>query len=160
MRLSRTDLVPVLTIVAGGVIGASFTFSFLSRPDGVSAPDPVVALSATSGDRIEADRVEISPDEQWIMLYIPDTDGGEPRVYVRRRKDGTGRVDLSFRPDVESQERPLFYIDGVRFGSSDLSLKLDAIESIETVSGDAAVALYGGEAFAGVVRISLKEERP
>ena len=72
----------------------------------------------------------------------------------------TGRVDLSFRPDVESQERPLFYIDGVRFGSSDLSLKLDAIESIETVSGDAAVALYGGEAFAGVVRISLKEERP
>ena len=34
MRLSRTDLLPVLTIVAGGVIGASLSFSFLgSRSD-------------------------------------------------------------------------------------------------------------------------------
>jgi hypothetical protein len=29
MRLSRTDLLPVLTIVAGGVLGASLSFSFL-----------------------------------------------------------------------------------------------------------------------------------
>ncbi len=29
MRLSRTDLVPVLTIVAGGVLGASLSFSLL-----------------------------------------------------------------------------------------------------------------------------------
>ncbi len=29
MRLSRTDLLPVLTIIAGGVLGASLSFSFL-----------------------------------------------------------------------------------------------------------------------------------
>ncbi len=47
MRLSRTDLLPVLAVVAGGVIGASLSFSFLAlSPSGVPAPDPVVAPSA------------------------------------------------------------------------------------------------------------------
>ncbi len=35
MRLSRTDLAPVLAIVAGGLIGASLSFSLLSRSDDV-----------------------------------------------------------------------------------------------------------------------------
>ena len=49
MRLSRTDLVPVLAIVAGGALGASLSFSLLGRSpaDDVPAPDPVVAASAT-----------------------------------------------------------------------------------------------------------------
>ncbi len=41
MRLSRTDLVPVLAIVAGGVIGASFSFSLLERSRSGDVP-PVV----------------------------------------------------------------------------------------------------------------------
>ena len=42
MRLSRTDLVPVLVIVAGGVIGASLSFSLLeSRSKDVSVAVPV-----------------------------------------------------------------------------------------------------------------------
>ena len=47
MRLSRTDLVPVLAIVAGGVIGASLSFGFLGRSPAVDgpAPAPVVAPS-------------------------------------------------------------------------------------------------------------------
>ncbi len=44
MRLSRTDLLPVLAIVAGGVIGASLSFSFLgSRSEDVSVAGPVSA---------------------------------------------------------------------------------------------------------------------
>ena len=43
MRLSRTDLFPVLTIVAGGVLGASLSFSLLeSRSDYVPVAAPVV----------------------------------------------------------------------------------------------------------------------
>ena len=38
MRLNRKDLVPVLTIVAGGVIGASLSFSFLGRSPAVDVP--------------------------------------------------------------------------------------------------------------------------
>ena len=48
MKLSRADFVPLLTIFAGGVIGASLSFSFRAlTPSGdVPAPDPVVAPSA------------------------------------------------------------------------------------------------------------------
>ncbi len=48
MRLSRTDLLPVLAIVAGGALGFSLSISFLAlSPSGdVPAPDPVVAPSA------------------------------------------------------------------------------------------------------------------
>ena len=53
MRLSRTDLVPVLTIIAGGAVGFSLTAGILmpsllllSRSDDLPAPDPVVAASA------------------------------------------------------------------------------------------------------------------
>ena len=44
MRLSRKDLVPVLAIVAGGVIGVSLSFSFLGRSpaDDVPAPEQPV----------------------------------------------------------------------------------------------------------------------
>ena len=161
MRLSRIDLVPLLTIVAGGVIGASLSFGLLGRSpsDDVPAPNPVVAASVTTEERIEVVPVEIAPRPRWT-LFCPDTCGERPWVYVRLplRKDGI--VDLSFLPDVESQERALFYIDGVRFGSSDLRMDWRTVESVETVRGNAAVALYGEEAFAGVVLISLKENLP
>ena len=157
MRLPRIDLVPMLAIVAGGVMGATLSLRLVSSDD-VPAPNPVVVSSATEADRIEADPVENSPDRRWAM-YCPDT-CGEPWLFMRMPKDGTARVDLSFRTDPENQlQPPLFYIDGVRIGSSDLSLELDAIESIETVRGAAAIALYGEGAFPGVVQITLKEDR-
>ncbi len=55
MRLSRTDLVPMLTIIAGGAIGFSLSVGILmtslvllSRSDDVPAPDPVVVPSASA----------------------------------------------------------------------------------------------------------------
>ncbi len=56
MTLSRTDLLPVLTIIAGGVIGASLSFSFLGRSpaDDVPGPDSVVAPSMTPEARADA----------------------------------------------------------------------------------------------------------
>lgn len=59
MRLNRTDLVPVLTIVAGGLVGGLVSFSFLGpRSEDVS---DVVPVSAT----YESYRsVEVLPSEQ------------------------------------------------------------------------------------------------
>ena len=102
MRLSRTDLIPVLAIVAGGLIGASLSFSFLgqSPADDVLVPDPVVVPSPTVQTvrievlpvrievppvRIEVPPIQIevplirfsrvgSPNEQWILCRDPDTD--------------------------------------------------------------------------------------
>ncbi len=49
MRLSRTDFVPLMSIVAGGVIGASLSIGLLGRsPSGdVPVPYPVVEPSLT-----------------------------------------------------------------------------------------------------------------
>ena len=60
MRLSRTDFIPVLTIVAGVVIGASLSFGFLgSRSADVPAANPIVAPSMTPEARADAiDRAE------------------------------------------------------------------------------------------------------
>ncbi len=50
MRLSRTDVFPVLTIMAGGVIGASLSFSLLgSRSTDVPAPAPLVTVRLLDG---------------------------------------------------------------------------------------------------------------
>ena len=45
MRLARTDLFPLLTIMAGGVIGASLSFSLLGSRSDVPTPEPVVTPS-------------------------------------------------------------------------------------------------------------------
>ncbi len=62
MRLSRTDLLPVLTIMAGGVIGASLSLSPLvlwSPADDGPGPDSVVAPSMTTEARADAiDRID------------------------------------------------------------------------------------------------------
>ena len=47
MRRSRKDLVPVLAIVAGGLIGASISFNFLGRSPGLLYEYSVTVESAT-----------------------------------------------------------------------------------------------------------------
>ena len=83
MRLSRTDFVPVLTIMAGGAIGALLTFSpfvLRSPADDVRAPDPVVAPSATAESAtpvvLIAERIEVqalSPDGRWLAYFSDET---------------------------------------------------------------------------------------
>ena len=56
MSLSRTDLVPVLAIVAGGMIGASLSFGLLeSGSDDMPAPELVVVPALTLEDRFEVE---------------------------------------------------------------------------------------------------------
>ena len=155
MRLPRTDLVPVLTIIAGGVVGASLSFSFLalSPSDDVPAPDPVVVPSATVEMVIAGVRMEVD---------------GYPDV-TARSIEVDGSVITGTRIEVPlfvidgipvSRAQPLLYIDGVRMGISlAQGLDPDDVESVEIVKGDAAVALYGEEASVGVILISLKKER-
>ena len=55
MRLSRTDFVPLMAIVAGVVIGASLSFGFLGPRSGdVPAANPIVAPSMTPEARADA----------------------------------------------------------------------------------------------------------
>ncbi len=123
MRLSRTDLLPVLTIIAGGVIGASLSFTFLalSPSDDVPAPDPVVTPSATakSATRVAltADRIgvpAVSPDGRWLA-YISD-ETGTNEVYVTSFPNmDSGRWQVSTDGGVMTfwtlSGRVLYYVD-------------------------------------------------
>ncbi len=74
---------------------------------------------------------------------------------------------------LNAGNRPVFYLDGVRIGSSSQSgfstlgqftSALDAIdpediESIEVIKGPAAATLYGADAAAGVIQIITKKGR-
>ncbi len=65
MNLARSKRVAGLTIIAGGVIGASLSISFLgSRSDDVPAPDPVVAAALTPEDRFEVETSAAFTDEE------------------------------------------------------------------------------------------------
>ncbi len=62
MRLSRTDLIPVLAIVAGGVLGASLSFSFrgASPADDAPAPDPVLRIEVNGYPVVTAASIEVN----------------------------------------------------------------------------------------------------
>ena len=66
MRLNRTHLVPVLTIVAGGVIGASLSFSFLGRSAAVDVP-----LARETAEQQLADAVRRLEDHAAAMRRAP-----------------------------------------------------------------------------------------
>ncbi len=55
MRLSRTDFFPILTIIAGGIIGASFAFG---------------ALASRSSDGVPA-RARIIHERSGLVAYYP-----------------------------------------------------------------------------------------
>ena len=88
MKLSRTDLVPVLAIVTGGVIGASLSFSFLgSRSNDVPAANPIVAPSMTPEARADA----IERAEHILRTLILEFGVEEPLV------EGPLLIDSSMR---------------------------------------------------------------
>ena len=83
MRLSRTHLVPVLAIVAGGVIGASLSFSFLE----LRSDDVVVVAAPVSAtyENVEVLRLE---EAQRLLEQHPEA----PVESVRYQMDEAQRV--------------------------------------------------------------------
>jgi len=66
MRLSRTGFVPMLAIVAGGVIGGSLSFSFLAlAPSGdVRVIAPIVSVEVLRLEAAKANSMEVYFIEQ------------------------------------------------------------------------------------------------
>ncbi len=98
MKLSRTDLVPLLAIVAGGVVGASLSFSFLgqSPADDVPSPDAVVVSSVT-------------PE---LAVRVEFSDGAVVTGASRALTVGTLRRTINIRaasPSVDTGDEPTNY---------------------------------------------------
>ncbi len=89
MRLSRTDLLPMLTIVAGVALGASLSFGVLTRlrSEDVSVAVPVSATYET---------VEVFLEREWfkeaLRLQERDRMLDEARESVRARVERLQRL--------------------------------------------------------------------
>ncbi len=164
MRPSRTDVFPMLVIMAGGAIGALLTLSpvLLFGPiDDVPAPvQPVLSPpeEATVWVRPLAGRAVpiLSPDGTSIVY-----EDGNGNVYRVNSGVSPGEQRIAYRSktSVEETAEPLWVIDGVPIGTSRSileSLEAENVEAIEVLKADAAVRLYGQEASSGVILITLK----
>ncbi len=80
MRLSRIDFVPLLTIIAGGVIGASLSFSLLWSPSN-DMPVPTLQLLAEDGANQELTGT-------WVLSVDLGRQGGGDATFVLEQ-DGT-----------------------------------------------------------------------
>ena len=80
MRLLRSDLVPLLTIVAGGIIGASVSFSLLWSPSN-DMPVPTLQLLAEDGANQELTGT-------WVLSVDLGRQGGGDATFVLEQ-DGT-----------------------------------------------------------------------
>ena len=162
MRLSRTDLVPVLAIVAGGVIGASLSFSFLgSRSDDVVSGVTLGLLYEASAteEPVQARPVPASPEGAMTCT---------PNGVVYRIASEWSRPDLvavKISPDERRGRflyQPIICVDGMNVDWTDLMrIPPEDFASIESLDAGAAVALYGARrGSAGAILYTLKEDRP
>ena len=134
MRLSRTDLVPVLTIMVGGVIGASLSFSFLAR----SAENDVQVL--VPGVRYE----------NAVTLESVTRDADRAGTVTGRIIDATTAVSIaavrvyisSLRMGGLTQQNGRYAIQNVPAGTHTLSVERIGYRTAEaeiTIDGDRTV---------------------
>ena len=154
MRLSRTDLVPVLAIVAGGVIGASLSFSFLgSRSVEVPAPEwevpkriGVDGMMVLTGAMVE---VEIAFERAVLLVHAQQE---EALARARALAAGTRRIEVVRVRLVPSQEGAMTcFLNGAvyRFRSVDgdpewVELSSDG-QRIESSRNPAPICIVGVE---------------
>ena len=152
MRLSRTDLVPVLAIVPGGVIGASLSFSFLAR--------------APAGDV-----QPVVPDLRYESVVIlesvtPDVD--RPGTVTGRVRDATTGVSIpavqvyisSLRMGGLTHQNGRYVIQNVPAGTHTLSVERIGYRTAEmeiTVDGDRTVNFSIAEEALQLSRIVIPE---
>jgi len=173
LRVGYQSQRSTVTVAAGGIATADFVLKVA-----VAQLEEVVTTATGQQRKVElgnaistlgdvGKRVEEVPTHSLSDLLIakspgvtllPGTElGGAPSVRIR----GVSSISLS--------NAPIWYVDGVRYSSSDVSsgtdvtfsllnsLNPEEIEDIEIVKGPSAATLYGTNAANGVVVITTKK---
>ena len=109
MRLSRIDLLPLLAIMAGGVLGASLSFGFLAlAPSGdVRVIAPIVSVEVLRLEAAKANSMEVYFIEQVEALRRLQEAQRDPPDQFRRdfeelleELESTKRAVQGLRPGV------------------------------------------------------------
>ena len=181
MRLSRTDVFPMLVILAGGSLGALLTFSplllfgpsnnvpALAQPawaPTVTVPAPLRPVTGRAVPVWSPDGTSVVFESTNGRVYRVNAGGGEPEPvqvspdgqWIAYQSEARGETGITVI-DLENTTLPVVLSGNGSFWARGGGLDPDDIESIEVLKGDAAVALYGDESSAGVIRVTLKRAR-
>lgn len=185
MRFSRTDLAPMLVIVAGVAIGASLTFGpallFAPADQMVISVQPAWSPSKEVSRPVRPEPIRRragravpvwSPDGLSVVFESIDgrafrvrASGGEPQPvsispdgrWIAYESDVNGEARVQVRIiDSEGSRVPVILSADGSFWSRGGGLEPDDIEKIEVLKGDAAVELYGQSASDGMIRVTVK----
>ncbi len=163
MRLSRTDLVPVLVIVAGGLIGASLSFSFLTLSPSAGVSPVVYEYSVTvrpALTRLEAatrqmERVRITRLSTGIEKAL-----ARAQDLAREQRDIEARMDrlaeASLGPGSEAGRRLFDRKEAMYDEVADLEREIDRLMS-ESWRDQRAASRRLDEAGGTIVGNKLKE---
>ena len=181
MRPSRTDVFPMLVILAGGSLGALLTLAplLLFGPSNhvpapaqpawaptVSVPAPLRPVTGRAVPVWSPDGTSVVFESTNGRVYRVDVSGGEPEPvqvspdgqWIAYQSEASGETRISV-VDLENTTLPVVLSGNGSFWARGGGLNPGDIESIEVLRGDAAVALYGERSSTGVIRVTLKAAR-
>lgn len=153
MKPSRSDIIPVLAVMAGGSFGALAVGALLLGSPDVDVRTPTVIVAPDVGVRSEVhvigrphqvrevrisrDAIAVSADRQWTALRIDENS-----------------TEVS---SIEVESRPQIYVDGVRVETMTVEqLDGDDVARVEVIKGPRAATEYGSDETAGVILITTK----
>lgn len=121
---------------------------------GVAEATPKTMLPFTVA-RVSNEQVEMVPASNAIASLQGKVSG--VTMVKGSGKPGTGiSVRLRTATNIEGSNAPLYIVDGVILGSSNVDIDALDIESMEVVKGAAAASMYGSRAANGVINIKTK----
>ena len=121
---------------------------------GVAEATPKKKLAFTV-DQVDKDLVSLAPARSPLHGLHGKVAG--VNVVAQSGQPGDGiSVRLRGSTSITGSAQPLYIVDGVVLGASEVDIDALDIESIEIVKGAAASSLYGSRAQNGVVRIATR----
>ena len=121
---------------------------------GVAEATPRKKLAFTV-DQVDKDLVELAPARSPLHGLHGKVAGASVIAQSGQPGDGIS-VRLRGSASITGSAQPLYIVDGVVLGASQVDIDALDIENIEIVKGAAASSLYGSRAQNGVIRIATR----
>ena len=144
MKLSRTDLLPVLTIVAGGLIGASLSFGFLGQSAADDVPGVALGLLYEPSAPLESE-ARVGARVGTVTGQVTDASSGSPvaavQVYISSLELG-GLSQRNGRYLLRNVPAGTYTLAVTRIGYRTLEaqITIDGRQTVQTVEHNFSIA--------------------